>query len=516
MTEARLFPSACVASPHYLASAAGLAVLASGGNALDAAVATNLTLGVVTPYLCGYGGDLFALVWTDGVAAYEGAGRAPAASTPEAVRAAVGSPSLPARGPHTVTVPGAVEGWFSLLERFGTRSFGDLSRPAVRYAREGFALTERATQTLAAAREALGRSESWAAVYGEAPERRFLRQPDLARAIETLAAEGPDAYYRGPIGAAIVEHLGSLGALLKGEDLAAHGGGWVEPLGTTYRGVEVLEMPPPTQGVAVLEALNVLEVLGPLPPPGPERDHLLIEATKLALADRDAHVTDPEDMVAAPAGSLADPAWAEQRSREVDPTRAGRPGPGRVAVGGTAYLCAADDSGMCVSLIQSNYMGFGSGVTVPGWGINLQNRGAYFSLREGDANVIAPRKRTLHTLIPALALRGGRPWLVFGSMGGDAQAQIHVQVLARMVDDGDDPQRAIGAPRWVVSPADWSVAAEERFPPEWLVALRERGHDVRTTGPFDSLMGHAHAIRVDPTGYAGATDPRAEGAVLGL
>jgi gamma-glutamyltranspeptidase / glutathione hydrolase len=513
--EAKRFPTGCVASPHYLASAAGLAVLASGGNALDAAIATNLTLGVVTPYLCGYGGDLFAMVWKDGVFAYNGSGRAPAAATLEEVRRAVGSGRMPAFGPHSVTVPGAVEAWFALLERFGTRWFGDLVRQARRYAHEGFVLTAKAGDSLARARELFAGSPEWMAVYGQAEAGRVLRQPGLTRTIDMLGTDGPDAIYRGQIGQAIVEQLGSLGGLMSEEDLAEHRGEWVEPLSVQYRDVEVLELPPNTQGVAVLEALRIVEVTGELPPDGADRHHLMIEATKLALADRDAYVTDPAGMRLSVEDLLSD-GWISGRAGAVDAREASEPVPGRAAVGGTAYMCAADGDGMCVSLIQSNYMGFGSGVTIPDWGINLQNRGAYFSLDPGHVNVIAPRKRTLHTLIPAMVLRGGRPWLVFGTMGGDGQAQTHLQLLTRLVDDGEDLQRAIAAPRWVVSPENWSVAAESRFDPAWIADLKSRGHRISLTGELDPLMGHAHGILIGDFGYAGATDPRAEGAVLGL
>jgi gamma-glutamyltranspeptidase/glutathione hydrolase len=509
------FPTGCVASPHYLASATGLAVLATGGNAMDAAVATNLTLGVVTPYLCGYGGDLFAIVWKDGVHAYNGSGRAPAAATPEAVRNSVGGEQMPTFGPHSVTVPGAVEAWFALLERFGTRWFGDLVRPARRYAHEGFVLTARAEASLARAREVFAGSPEWMAVYGEASAGHLLRQSGLTRTIDMLSTDGPDAIYRGQIGQAIVEQVRSLGGLMAEEDLMEHRGDWVQPISIDYRGVEILELPPNTQGVAVLEALRIVQEWGELPPDGADRHHLLIEAMKLALADRDAHVTDAGSMKVSPQDLLTD-AWTSDRVRALDPRKASEPASGRAAVGGTAYMCAADGDGMCVSLIQSNYMGFGSGVTVPDWGINLQNRGAYFSLDPGHVNVIAPRKRTLHTLIPAMALRDGRPWFVFGSMGGDGQAQTHLQLLTRIVDDGEDVQRAIAAPRWVVSPEDWSVVAESRFDARWVDDLRARGHDVSLTAELDPLMGHAHAILVERQGYAGATDPRAEGAVLGL
>ena len=474
---------------------------------------------MVTPYLCGYGGDLFAMIWRDGeLAAYNGSGRAPAAATADGVRAASAVEQMPTWGPHAVTVPGAPEAWFALLERFGTRSFGDVARWGLRLAAEGFPLTERAARSLERSRGLFAgtpHGAEWMAVYGEARAGQRLIQPGLARTIALLADEGPDAYYRGPIGRAVAGHLASLGGLMVAEDLAGHHGDWVEPLATEYRGLRILEMPPNTQGATVLEALDILSTLGDrLRPDGPGRHHLLIEATKLALADRDAHVTDPEHMAMA-ASTLVGRGWATARARELDPGRARHPSPGRAAAGGTIYLCAADSSGMCVSLIQSNYMGFGSGVTVPEWGINLHNRGAFFSLDPGQANVIAPAKRPLHTLIPAMAMAEGRPRLVFGAMGGDGQAQTHVQLLARIVDDGWDVQRAIDAPRWIVSPADWSVVAESRFSREVLEGLAARGHQITTTEAYDPVMGHAHAILVESNGYAGGTDPRAEGAVVG-
>jgi gamma-glutamyltranspeptidase/glutathione hydrolase len=505
-----------VASPHHLASSAGLAVLADGGNALDAAIATNLTLGVVTPYLCGFGGDLFAMVWQGGeVHGYNGSGRAGAAETVDAKREAAGADELPPIGPHTVTVPGAVRGWFDLLDRFGTRSFGALADRARGYARDGFVLSEMGARSIDRAREAFVDSKDWLSVYGEARANEVLRQRGLARTLETLAAGGPDAFYGGPIAHAIAGHLQALGALMTVADLADHRGDWVTPISGALGDVEVLEMPPNSQGVVALEALRIAEAIGPLPPDGADRHHLLIEAVKLALADRAAYVTDPEAMAVTPE-TLASEAWARQRAAAFHPDRATDPGSGRPALAGTAYLCAADADGMLVSLIQSNYAGFGSGVTVPGWGINLQNRGTFFSLDPADTNVIAPRKRTMHTLMPAMALRDGKPWLVFGTMGGDGQAQFHVQLLSRIVGDGDDLQRAIDAPRWVVSPRHWTVTAERGLGQPTLDGLRRRGHEVAVVGDHESLLGHAHAIEVTANGYAGATDLRAEGAVLGF
>jgi gamma-glutamyltranspeptidase/glutathione hydrolase len=370
-------------------------------------------------------------------------------------------------------------------------------------------------RSIGRARDRFAWSESWQAVYGSAREGDLLRQPDLAGTIERVAQGGPDAYYRGPIADAIARQVRSLGGLLESVDLAGHRGDWITPLFTRYRDVDVFELPPNTQGVTALEAINIVQELGALPPDGPDRHHSMIEAVKICLTDRDEHVTDPAAMRLS-GDQLASRAWAVQRASAIDPRRAAETVPLRPAKGGTAYICAADRDGMLVSLIQSNYMGFGSGVTVPGWGINLHNRGAFFSLDPSHVNMVAPGKRTLHTLIPAMAFRDGRPWMAFGTMGGDGQAQTHLQLLARIVDDGDDVQRAIDAPRWIVSPADWSVTAESRFDPITLEQLRGRGHRLSVIQEFDSLMGHAHAIQVTQGGYAAATDPRAEGAALGL
>ncbi len=516
MTQAKRFPRGCVASPHYLASAAGLAVLADGGNALDAAIATNLTLGVVTPYMCGYGGDLFTIIRTPdgGLHAYNGSGRSSSRATLDAARTAIGSDAMPQRGPHSVTVPGAVEAWFTLLERFGSRSFGSLAQTPLRYARDGFPLTTFGRGAVRGSRVVFTDDwgAEWRSIYADAGD--VLVQSDLARTIETLCNDGPDAYYRGPIAEAIAGTLQGFGALITTEDLAAHDGFWTEPISTTYRDRTIYEFPPNTQGITAIEGLNIAEELDLGAPESAHRHHVLIEAMKCALADR-VHVTDPDHMTMS-VDQLASKEWAASRRATIDTGRAAMMPSGHAAVGGTIYLCAADADGMLVSLIQSNYAGFGSGVTVGGWGINLQNRGAYFSLDADHANVIAPNKRTLHTLIPSMAFKGDDPWLVFGSMGGDGQPQTHLQVYNRVIDDGADIQEAISAPRWVVSPGDWSVALESRFEHDVVEGLAERGHTVATVSAFDSGMGHAHAIELIDGGYAAATDPRAEGAALGL
>jgi gamma-glutamyltranspeptidase / glutathione hydrolase len=508
VTEARRFGRACLATSHYLASAAGLGVLADGGNALDAAVAANLALAVVTPYQCGPGGDLFALLWRDGLHAYNGSGRAPAAAEPEAVVAACGSERMPELGPHTVTVPGAVEGWFALLERFGTRELGHLAEPALAMARDGISLTARGAAAIQTGSDAAAEEPAWRAIYGDAAPGARLRQPELARTLELLGERGPEVFYRGEIGEAVAAHVRARSGLLAPKDLAEHTGDWVEPMRLGYRGVEVVELPPNTQGVAALEALAIV---GAGPPPGDdvEGQRLMIDAMTAALADRDAHVTDPAWMSLAPE-ELLDPARVRARRAALEPP-AGEPAP---AGGDTTYVCAADEDGMCVGLIQSNYVGFGSGLTVPGFGINLHNRGAHFSLDPARANVIAPRKRTMHTLIPGMTLAGGRPELVFGTRGGHGQAPTHLQLVVRLIDWGCELQHALAAPRWLIEGGE--VRMESRFPPAVVDGLRSRGYRIGLGDAYDQEMGHANAIRVLEDGYAAASDPRSEGAARGL
>jgi gamma-glutamyltranspeptidase/glutathione hydrolase len=507
------FPRTGLATPHYLASAAGAAIFARGGNAVDALVGANLALGVVAPYYCGYGGDIFAVVWDGDLHGYLGSGRSPAAATVSAVRDALGETRL-LIGPHSVTVPGAIAGWFDLLERWGTMSFGELARDAVRYAREGFEITPLAAVAAQGYRGFYRDFPEWQAVYGSLDVGDVLVQEPLARLIELLATDGPDAYYLGPVASAIVDSLAGYGGLMSTQDLAAHAGRWEAPLRARYRDAEVVELPPPTQGAAVLEILRILDGFDLAEMSPAQRAHVVVEAVKLGLRDRDDHLSDPDHM-AVLATDLFDDTWVSQRRDAIDVERAGVPEPGRPQRGGTAYLCAADGDGLLVSLIQSNFLSFGSGVHVPEWGINLNNRGSSFALDESRVNGLAPSKLPMHTLIPAMVLRDGRPDLVFGSMGGDAQAQVHAQVITAIVDAGTDAQAAIDAPRWRVEPWDWRVRVEADLDPEVVAGLEARGHEVVTVGARDVGMGHAHAIAVRPSGYAVATDPRAEGAAVG-
>jgi gamma-glutamyltranspeptidase/glutathione hydrolase len=487
-------------------------VLARGGNAVDAIVGANLALGVVAPYYCGYGGDIFAIVWDGELHGYLGSGRSPAAATIDAVQDALGEAPL-LIGPHAVTVPGAIAGWFELLDRWGTMTFGELAADAIRYARDGFEVTPLAAAAAQGYRGFYRGFDEWQAVYGGLELGDVLVQEPLARLIELLADDGPDAYYRGPVAADIASALGAYGGLMTTDDLAAHAGRWEAPLVAGYRDAQVAQLPPPTQGAAVLEILRILEGFELAGMEPGTRAHLLVEAVKIGLRDRDDHVSDPDAMAVAASDLYAD-GWIATRRDAIDPARASVPVPGHPQRGGTAYLCAAHD-GLLVSLIQSNFLSFGSGVHVPEWGINLNNRGSSFALDATRVNALAPSKLPMHTLIPAMVLRDGRPDLVFGSMGGDAQAQVHAQVLTSVIDDGVDPQAAIDAPRWRVEPWDWRVRVEADLAPEVVAGLDARGHQLTEVGRLDVGMGHAHAITIRPQGYAVATDPRAEGAAVG-
>jgi gamma-glutamyltranspeptidase / glutathione hydrolase len=525
--DARWFAHGCVATPHHLASAAGQAVLATGGNAIDAAVAANLVLAVVTPYHCGVGGDLLAIVWDGDARGVASIGAAPAGATPEAIRRAVedghGDPSvslpgtagMPTFGALPVTVPGAAAGWFDLLARWGTRPFGTLAAAAIAYAEDGFPVSPHGAAHPERARRILAAQPGWADTFGRMRAGERFVQPELAATLRTLADDGPGALYGGRIGDRIVATLQEHGSTMTAEDLAQHRVGAPEPMRARYRDVEVLELPPPTQGVTALTALGVLDALGDRLPDDPGLAvHLQVEAVRAAMADRQQHLAEPATMRVDPE-ELAAPARLAAIAEGIDPDLAGAWPPARPAPGGTAYLAAADRDGLLVSLIQSNFVGFGSGVVVPGTGIGLHDRGAHFSLDEDDPNAIAPGKRPMHTLIPGLALRDGRPWMVFGTMGGDGQPQIHTQLLAALVDERADPQAAVDRPRWIVDVADGAVTIEDDADPSIADGLRQRHHEVREVPARSHGAGHAHVIQHAPGGYVGGSDPRCEGAVVG-
>jgi gamma-glutamyltranspeptidase len=517
-----------VCAPHYLAAQAGLRLLQAGGNAIDAAIAANAVLNVVYPNNCGTGGDLFMLLYhakSDSLHALNASGRAPAAATPAWFKAN-GYDTMPQRGILTVTIPGVVDGWQMAADRFGRLGLAQALQPAIEYAEQGFGIGPIAHEGLARPVRLGYAHESWQAVYapgGKAPEVGAVwRVPELGRSLRLIAEQGRDVFYKGEIGRALAEFSAQLGGLITLEDLAEHHGEWVEPLSITYQGHRIFELPPNTHGVTALQMLKLLEGL-PLSddPYDPANHHLLIEAKKLAFLDRDAFLTDPAHMkVAVP--KLLDAAYLNQRRSLIDPTRASTNyAPGNLE-GDTVYLCAADSEGNAVSLIQSNYMGIGAGLVVPGYGIELQNRGAYFSLDPSHPNVIAPRKRTMHTLIPSMAFQNDRPSIIFGSMGGDGQPQFHQQVYVNLLNYGLNIQAAIDAPRWVHGRALLDdvdgLHVESRFPAETLRRLAELRHVVNPVGPYNPLMGWAQGIVINQSNglLMGGSDPRADSAALGF
>lgn len=518
-----------VAAPHYLASQAGLRVLQDGGSAVDAAVAANAVLQVVYPHNCAAGGDAFWIIHDPREGrpvALNGSGRAPLAAELDLLRER-GLVEMPERGPLTVTVPGVVDSWHEALARFGRCDLERVLAPAIAYAENGFPASPSLCQAIGEDAGILALSPDTSAVFlphGRVPAPgQLLHNPDLAATYRTLAREGRDAFYRGAIAERIVAAVRDQGGLLAPDDLAAHSSGWVEPLQTSYRGNDVYECPPNSQGLTALIALNIVEGfdLTELPPRGAEWQHLLVEAKRLAFADRDAYLTDPAHMAIAPE-QLIGKEYAAARRERIDRRRAAtsRP-PGNPQQGDTVYLCAVDRDGQCASLIQSIYHTFGSGIMAPSTGVLLQNRGAYFSLRPDHPNAIAPRKYTLHTLMPALMLREGRPALVFGTMGGDGQAQTQLQLLTNVIDGALEIQQAIDAPRWysgAVLPGHGaeSLLMEDRFAPPVREGLRAMGHQVVTVGAWEELMGHAQAIALHESGVlAGAADPRGDGSAAG-
>lgn len=521
----RALGRAMVASPHYLATGAGVSVLRRGGSAVDAAIAVNSVLAVVTPYMCGIGGDLFAIVYdaaSGSLAGLNGSGRAPGEATVDRMRELAGGDSMPAVGPLTITVPGCVDAWGRLHERFGRLPLTVVLDQAIRYARDGFPVSAEFSREMEANASGFHPDTPARETYlpgGSAPsEGSILRLPRLAATLTAVAEDGPDAYYRGPVAREIVRAVRAVGGLLSEKDLADHSSDWVDLLSVTYRDVTVYEMPPNSQGMAALMILNILSCLPvDVVAEGGERwIHTLAEAARLAYADRDALVTDRGYMQAAP-GALLSEEYARQRAGQVGERVSGTVTAGQP--GDTAYFCTADADGNLVSMIESNYMGVGSGVMAGEAGFLLQNRGAWFSLDPEHVNAIAPGKRTMHTLMPGMAFRGGRPWLVFGTMGGNMQPQIHVEFLTRLIDQGMSLDDALAAPRFDAAGGDGDVpilALEGGFPSEVAGALQRRGHTVQSVPAGSPSMGFAHAIEILPDGvYTGASDPRTDSLALG-
>jgi len=525
-----VFARNAVATSHPLAAQAGLRMLAAGGNAVDAALAAAACMTIVEPCSNGLGSDAFAMVW-DGQRLHglNASGCAPAAWTPQYFRTRYGDAASapPCRGWDAVTVPGAVAGWVALSRRFGRLPLAQVLAPAIEIAERGYAVpvVVQGKWAAAAALPELTGQPGFAETFlphGRAPHvGEHFALPAAARTLRLIASTQGEAYYRGEIAAAIAAHARAHGGALTEADLAAYAPEWVEPLAQGYRGDAgwcLHELPPNGQGIAALIALGILEHfdLGALPADGVEAQHLQIEAIKLAFADVHRHVAEPRAMRLAPAQML-DAAYLAGRARRIDRRRARDHGPGLAPQGGTIYLCAADEQGLMVSFIQSNYMGFGAGVVVPQWGISLHNRGHAFTLDATRDNLVGPAKRPFHTIIPGFLTRHGQPQMAFGVMGGDMQPQGHVQTLVRMLDHGLNPQAACDAPRWRV--ADGRVYLEAGFDAGTAQGLAALGHAVgRFSDSYQDFGAGQFIWRLgEPAvaGYVCASDPRRDGLVAG-
>jgi len=512
----------CASQP--LAAAAGCQVLRDGGNAVDAAICTAATLGVVEPFMTGIGGDCFMLIWSaDERKLYglNGSGRAPRTASVEAVRA-LGTAQMPMLGIHAVTVPGAVDAWETARCRFGSLPLARLLEPAIEYAEEGFPVSEIITYQWGLAAALLHEDEARRVMMPDGVAPRLgdvIRFPDLGVSLRAIARGGADEFYRGELARRIADASRRRNGFLEEEDLRSHSSTWVEPLSTDYRGVEVCEIPPNGQGLAALLALNILESFDLADGNNADALHFRIEAVKLAYADRNRYIADPEH-ARVPIGELLSKDYAQGRAAQIDRRKAAKnAAPGALPVGtDTVYLCAADGRGNMVSLINSLFFPFGSGVVAEGTGIALQNRGYGFSLDPRHPNCIAPGKRPFHTIIPAMLLRNGRPWVAFGVMGGDMQAQGHVQVVSNLVDETCSLQEAVDRPRFHYLQRD-RVAIEPGLLARAGADLARRGHVVENT---DAALGHggfggAQAIAVDEQGSLwGASDPRKDGAAIGF
>ena len=515
-----VFGRDAVATSQPLASMAAMEILMAGGNAVDAAVAAAMTLTVVEPTGCGIGSDAFAIVW-DGTQIHglDASGRAPAGWAPTRF---AGHKAMPQRGWDSVTVPGAVSAWSALVERFGRMPMEQVAAPAIRHAREGYAVTPIIAELWRRGAEALRDQPGFAETFlpeGRAPKAGELwRSLAHADTLERIAETRGEAFYRGDIAAQIAADAYDHGAALSLEDLGRHKVDWVNPLRQRFAGFDVLELPPAGQGVGALMVLGMLEQL-PASATGPDDGaeiHLAIEAAKLALADLDHHVGDRDAMIIGGQDLLAAD-YLAGRAALIDFDAAGLPTFGRPGAGGTVCLSVGDRDGMMISFIQSNYMGFGSGVVVPGTGISLQNRGAGFSLQPGHPNEVGPRKRPFHTIIPGFVCDAdGAPRMAFGLMGGPMQAQGHAQLALRILRHGQNPQAAADAPRWRVIEGR-KVAVEPGLDALVGAALRARGHEL-TLEATDSAFafGGAQIVLRTDAGYVAGSDPRKDGLALGI
>ena len=510
-----------VSSAHYLASQAGVWMLQQGGNAVDAAVCAATTIAVVAPHMNGPGGDLFAQVWSPEMARPIGlnaSGRSGSDMSIDVLRSR-GHTMMPARGPLTINVPGIVSGWRELLERFGSRRLFDVLEPAVDYAEHGVPVTRRMAEALRGNADLIHSDPGMARVFTKSgktlEEGSYFINRDLADSLREIGRTDGESYYRGELARRMVSGIAQAGGVLTTGDFAQHQAEWVEPLDASLLERSIFELPPNTQGITALELFNLVQESEALNfgHNSPEYISELVRCVRYAYEDRDTWISDP-DFVDVPVSRLISRQYAKDRLA----VPAGSPTSG--ADGDTIYLCVVDSAGMAVSLIQSHYMGFGSGVMASGTGIHFHNRGSYFSLDETHVNRLEPRKRTMHTLIPGLAFDGQDLDLVFGTMGGDAQPQIQLQVLLNHLHFGMGIQEAIEAARFSFVPAADSpnrILVESRIPEATLDKLHESGFDVIKVEEWSSFMGHAQAIRLDSASglLHGAADPRGDGAALG-
>ena len=515
-TRVPVLAANCVATTQPLAAQAGLAMLRRGGSAIDAAIATAITLTVVEPVMNGIGGDAFAIVW-DGTALHglNASGRSPMGW--DAKRFS-GFSEMPTLGWESVTVPGAVSAWVALHQRFGRLPFEVLFEPAIGYARNGFLVSPRVARLWKNQVDRLRDQAGFAEAFlpgGRAPlAGEVFSCPAQATTLELIAASKGEAFYRGRLAEAIAAASAKAGGAMSLADLAAHSPDWVTPLAVDFKGYRLHEIPPNGQGLAALIALGVLDRfdLAALDPDGIELQHLEIEAMKLGIADVAEHVADPAAM-ALDANDLLAPGYLDARSKLIDRDRASAPGPGRLHGSETVYLTAADAGGMMISYIQSNFRGFGSGIVVPGTGIAMHNRGSGFVLKPGHPNQVGPRKQPFHTIIPGFATRNGVPAASFGVMGGTMQPQGHLQLATRLFAKGENPQAAIDAPRWRLEGGELMI--EAAWPAAFRAALAARGHAASEAGLFD--FGAAQVIwRLGQEGYVAASESRRDGQAVGF
>jgi gamma-glutamyltranspeptidase/glutathione hydrolase len=523
-----------VAAAHPLAVQIGLDILEEGGTAVDAAIAVNAALGFLEPVSCGIGGDLFAIVWdaeSGKLYGLNGSGRAPLALDASEVEPNPDG-TIPLYSPYSWSVPGTVDGWFALHGRFGKLPMAALLAPAIRTAEEG----EPVPQIIAAAwrrgAEIFGAMPGFESTFmpgGRAPaEGELFRNPDLAKSYRLIAERGRESFYEGTIAEAIVAFSEKHGGFFSMEDFRRHTSEWLQPISTTYRGVTLYELPPNGQGLAALQMLNILENFD-LQAMGRESAlfwHLMTEAKKLAFEDRARYYADPE-FVDIPVAGLLSKEYGRERAALIDLERASRrleAGEPRLNRGDTTYLAVADERGNMVSLIQSNYTGFGSGYVVEGWGFGIQNRGSLFNLDPESANYLEPGKRPFHTIIPAFAMRDGRPWLAFGVMGGSMQPQGHVQILVNLVDFGMNLQEAGDAPRFfhggsseptgTIMKDGGVLHLESGISQKVRRELTRMGH--RLAESIGRYGGYQAVARDPETGvYSGASESRKDGCAMG-